>query len=252
MQNWMVINALMHKVLLVDDEVIILEGFQKLFDWRAHNCVIVGQATDGLSAVAQTEDLSPDIVLMDINLPLLNGIEAFKKIHAFDDRIRCIIISGYDDFSYCREALRLSVDDYILKPVDYHKFGDVLDRSIQNLETQKLQKMLSEEEHDQETSLVLDIVRWLNSHYQENITLQTLSDEFHLNGAYISQLFKNKIGSNYSAYLSQIRMNKAKQLLRTTDLSIAEIADLTGYKDYRTFNRAYKACMGKVPSAERL
>ena len=241
-----------YKVLLVDDETIILEGFRRLFDWEAHSCEIVGQAMDGIAAVSQVEALHPDIVIMDINIPMLNGIEAFRRMKAENPILRCIVVSGYDDFQYCQEALRLSVDDYILKPVDYQKFGDVLDRTIANLNEDRVIRFVHNESQDKETSIVSNIVQWINNHYSEDISLQCLSSEFHLSSAYISQLFKNKIGTNYFTYLSKIRLNKAKQLLLTSDLSISEIAEMVGYKDYRSFTRAYKSVMGKQPSSERI
>ena len=102
-----------YRVLLVDDEAIILDGMTQLFDWNSHNCEIVGRAMDGISAISKAISLHPDIVVVDINIPFLNGLEVVKKLRAWNQLLRFIIVSGYDDFHYCQDALRLSVDDYI-------------------------------------------------------------------------------------------------------------------------------------------
>ena len=112
------------RVLLVDDETIILEGYQKLFNWNRYQCEVVGTAMDGEEAIEKAGRLKADIVIMDINLPKLNGLEAIKEIQSKGQdghQIYVVIITGYDDFSYCQEALRLRVADFILKPIDFDR-----------------------------------------------------------------------------------------------------------------------------------
>lgn len=107
------------RIVLVDDEIMIREGFKQLFDWEAHDCEVVGEATDGMEALAKIEELQPDIVIMDINIPILNGLKVIQTSRIRFPDMAFIIVSGYDDFSYCREALHLQITDYILKPVNY-------------------------------------------------------------------------------------------------------------------------------------
>ena len=115
------------KVLLVDDEIMIREGFKKLFDWEAHSCGIVGEAADGMEAFVKIDTLMPDIVIMDINIPIMNGLKVIEQSRIKHPETAFIIVSGYDDFSYCREALRLQITDYILKPVNYEEFSSCID-----------------------------------------------------------------------------------------------------------------------------
>ena len=120
------------RVLLVDDEIIIREGFKRLFDWDAHDCEVVGEAADGMEALSRIDALDPDLVIMDINIPILNGLKVIQLSRIKHPETAFIIVSGYDDFSYCREALRLQITDYILKPVNYEEFG-ALHRPAENL-----------------------------------------------------------------------------------------------------------------------
>ena len=201
------------RVLLVDDEIMIREGFKRLFDWEAHDCEVVGEATDGMEALAQIDALLPDIAIMDINIPIMNGLKVIQLSRMKHPDIAFVIVSGYDDFAYCREALRLQITDYILKPVNYEEFGSCID----NLK----------------------------------ISLNLLAEEFHLSPQYISQLFKSEIGVNFLTYLTNLRMERAKKLLLSTALPVSEVAEQSGYGDYRVFTKAFKKSEGVTPSQYR-
>ena len=237
------------RVLLVDDEIMIREGFKRLFDWDVHDCEVVGEAADGMEALTQIDTLRPDIVIMDINIPIMNGLKVIQLSRIKHPDVAFVIVSGYDDFSYCREALRLQITDYILKPVNYEEFGGCID----NLKISLFEKRVSAaaEPEKQEERAITGITRYLQEHLAEEISLCVLADNFHLNPQYISQLFKSEIGVNFLAYLTNIRMEKAKKLLLATSLSIAEVAEQSGYGDYRVFTKVFKKSEGVTPSQYR-
>ena len=237
------------RVLLVDDEIMIREGFKRLFDWEAHDCEVVGEAADGMEALGQIDSLQPDIVIMDINIPIMSGLKVIQLSRIKHPRIAYVIVSGYDDFSYCREALRLKITDYILKPVNYEEFGTCIDNLKISLFEQRVASM--QEPKKQEERVITGITRYLQEHLSEDVSLSVLAEEFHLNAQYISQLFKNEIGVGFLAYLTGIRMEKAKQLLLSTSLSVAEIAREAGYGDYRVFTKVFKKNEGVTPSQYR-
>ena len=235
------------RVLLVDDEIMIREGFKKLFDWETHGCTVAGEAADGMEALAKIDTLNPDIVIMDINIPIMNGLKVIKMSRIKHPDTAFIIVSGYDDFSYCREALRLKITDYILKPVNYEEFGTCID----NLKISMYMENVSQEPEEQEERVINGITRFMQEHLAEEISLSALSEEFHMNPQYISQLFKNEIGVGFLAYLISIRMEKAKKLLLSTSLSIGEVAEQSGYGDYRVFTKVFKKSEGITPSQYR-
>lgn len=158
-----------------------------------------------------------------------------------------MIVSGYDDFSYCREALRLQITDYILKPVNYEEFGSCID----NLKISLFQRRAVEESAQQEERTITGLTRYLQEHLSEEVTLSVLAEQFHLSAQYISQLFKNEIGVGFLSYLTNIRLEKAKKLLLSTSLSIAEVAERSGYRDYRVFTKVFKKSGGITPSQYR-
>ena len=235
------------RVLLVDDEIIIRRGFRQLFDWEAHDCEVVGEAADGMEALSQIDSLNPDIVIMDINIPIMNGLKVIQLSRMKHPETAFIIVSGYDDFAYCREALRLQITDYILKPVDYEEFGACID----NLKIALFQQKSAEEIEGGEERIINKIVRFVQNHLAEEISLSVLAEEFHFSTQYVSQLFKNEIGVNFLTYLTNIRMEKAKKLLLSTDLPIAEVSEQTGYGDYRVFTKVFKKSEGVTPTQYR-
>ena len=98
------------RVLLVDDEIMIREGFKRLFDWEGHGCQVVGEAADGMEALTKMDDLNPDIAIMDINIPIMNGLKVIQLSRIKHPDTAFVIVSGYDDFSYCRSIWqRISV-----------------------------------------------------------------------------------------------------------------------------------------------
>lgn len=232
------------RVLLVDDEIMIREGFKRLFDWEEHDCEVIGEASDGLEALSKIDQFVPDIVIMDINIPILNGLKVIQSAKSKYPNMAFVIVSGYDDFSYCQQALRLQITDYILKPVDYEEFGNCIDHLKIHLYEQKT----NYKENQNEQRVITNMTRYLQEHLDEEISLIILSEKFHLNPQYISQLFKNEIGVNFLAYLTNIRIEKAKKLLLNTSLSITQIAQEVGYLDYRVFTKVFKKNEGMTPS----
>lgn len=235
------------RVLLVDDEIMIREGFKKLFDWEAHECVVVGEAADGMEAITKIDEEQPDIVIMDINIPIINGLKVIQLSRVKYPSMAFVIVSGYDDFSYCREALRLQITDYILNPVNYEEFGSCIDQlkiSLYNNEVKEKPVVKKER-------VITGITKYMQEHLSEDVSLHILSEEFHLNSQYISQLFKNEIGVNFLTYLTNIRMEHAKKLLLSSSLSIAEVSEQSGYGDYRVFTKVFKKSEGITPSQYR-
>lgn len=235
------------RVLLVDDEIMIRQGFKQLFDWEGHDCQVVGEAADGMEALTQIDALRPDIVIMDINIPIMNGLKVIQCTRLKYPQIAFVIVSGYDDFAYCREALRLKITDYILKPVNYEEFGTCID----NLKIALFQQESAREEPQEEERPILAITRYLQEHLSEDVSLSVLAEEFHLSAQYISQLFKNEIGVNFLAYFTNIRMERAKKLLLSSSAPIGEISEQLGFGDYRVFTKVFKKAEGVTPSQYR-
>ena len=131
--------------------------------------------------------------------------------------------------------------------MNYEEFGTCID----NLKIALFQRQTSGQDVPREERTILGITRFLQEHLAEEISLSVLAEEFHLSAQYISQLFKSEIGVGFLAYLTNIRMERAKKLLLTTALSIAEVSGQSGYADYRVLTKVFKKAEGVTPSQYR-
>ena len=116
----------MYKVLIADDESIIRNALAAAFAWNEYGMEVVGLARNGTEAYEMVKAHQPDICLLDIQMPQLNGLELIQKINEIDSEIIKIIISGHDEFDYARRAIQLGVFNYILKPIDEADFTNML------------------------------------------------------------------------------------------------------------------------------
>ena len=236
------------RVLLADDESTILDGYKLLFDWEKYHCEIVGTVMDGEEAIEKAKDLQPDLIIMDINLPKINGLDAIRKIQEVaDDKhpIYTIVVTGYDDFSYCQEALRLRVTDFLLKPIDFEDFEKVISMIVP--------KILDDSRRRPKLSSTLSkIIEYIDNNISnDSMSLNRVATEINMNPNYISQLFKKEMGIGYHAYLKEARIEKAKMYLLKSNEPITTIAEMVGFGDYRIFTKNFKDAVGETPSSYR-
>ncbi|MFM1567856.1 response regulator, partial [Helcococcus ovis] len=125
----------MYKVLLVEDELFIRRGLTYLFNWEKVNCTIIGEAENGQIGLEMIKKLNPDIVILDINMPILGGLDMLKQVK--NKNFESIILSGYDEFEYAKDAINQNAIAYLLKPVDYDELKNALNKAISNIKKNK-------------------------------------------------------------------------------------------------------------------
>ncbi len=118
----------MNKVLIVDDEPMIREGLTVLADWEKYGFIVAGTAANGKEAVDKHRELAPDLILIDIRMPMMDGLAAIAEIRKADKECHILILSGYADFTYAKQAIAHSVDGYILKPIDEDELESYIER----------------------------------------------------------------------------------------------------------------------------
>ena len=240
------------KVVLIDDEPVIIEGFRKLVDWESHGFTMDGTANDGVMALKVLEQVQPDLAIVDINIPLMSGLNVIGKAAPICPATKFVIISGYDDFSYVQQAIKLQAVDYILKPVDFDAFALFLDNLYVSLLGSAPADRIPDKGRSDTDDLIMSVIAYINNHLGDRITLKRLAGEFHMNSAYLSQFFKNKTGMNYYDYLTAQRVTRAKQLLLTTSRTITDISQEVGFSSYRVFSASFKKATGTSPSEYRI
>lgn len=123
----------MYKVFLVDDEIVVREGIRSNFPWEKTDFVLAGEAPDGEMALDMLQDIKPDILITDIRMPFMDGLELCRAVSSSMPWMYVIILSGYDDFSYAKEAIKLGVKEYLLKPVSGEELLQVLNRMAERI-----------------------------------------------------------------------------------------------------------------------
>ncbi|WP_340741972.1 response regulator transcription factor [Sporosarcina sp. FSL K6-5500] len=231
----------MKNVLLVDDEKVIRKGIKKLLEDVITGYKVMWEASNGYEALEIANIEIPDLVITDIRMPEMNGIDFisyFKKRHPL---VSVIVISGHDDFIYVREALKLGVKDYLLKPISRSELASTL----QNIDKERTSN--NDIINPGESVNISKIKDVINRNLEKEITLNFISNTLNLHPNYISQLFKQKTNIKLSEYIMQQRIEKSKELLTQTQLKIYDIAHLVGYVNSKHFSVVFKKIVGKTP-----
>jgi len=253
----------MYTMLIADDEKWVRERIISFFKWKKINVSIVSEAADGEEALALSKQLKPDIIISDIRMPGLNGLDFLKSLNKEGVNARVIIISGYGDFEYAQKAIKLGVADYILKPVENAVLINAVKKCIRQIEAEAFKNKIIEDAgvkanlngklagyiNKSGYKNTIDIaITFINNNYHRPITLNDVSAEVMLNPSYFSKLFKDSIGISYSKYLTRFRINKAKELLADPTRRIKEISAMVGYKNTRYFTNVFKSLTKVSPN----
>lgn len=214
---------------------------------------------NGRQAVTMATITESDILLLDIEMPGLSGLEAAKQILDQKKDVKIIFITAFPLFSYAQEALKLGASDYILKPVNRDDLIIAVKRAMDQVDAQKqLSQVASQIENvetnsgEQENVLIQKVKSYLDHNYMKlDISLDSMSEMIHLNATYFSALFKKEAGVNFLDYLSDLRINAAKEYLRDPLKGASEIASLVGYDSAGYFTRAFKKRTGMTPTEYR-
>lgn len=251
----------MYRVLIVDDEPWVLKGIINTFKWEEYGFEIIADTTDPLLAYETILQEQLDVVMTDIRMPELTGIDLMKLSRGKGIKAEFVIISGAADFHYAQESIRLGCFDYMLKPLQFKEADALLDRLSQHLELvipPKDETVLEREAIVELPGLSLlindnfkELLDYVNHHFEDELYLRELSHKFYINYTYCCDLFQKATKSTFTDYVIRLRMNRAEQLLKESDLSINEISGVVGYKDYNYFNRAFKKWFGITPTNYR-
>ncbi len=234
----------MYKVLLVDDEEIIIRGLKSLVPWDRYGCVIAGEAYDGISGMTQVRRLEPNILFCDIRMPGMDGIAMLTGLRSEFPEMQTTIITGYREFEYARKAVSLGVCRYLLKPSKIEEIEEAL-RTM----TAKLR--------DNADVPVVDslVVRSALQYLQENcagkLSLQDVAEHVYVSQWHLSKLLKKHTGENYLDLLQRYRINLAKQLLMNPALRVGDVAEKTGFSDAAHFSKVFKKVAGQSALAFR-
>jgi len=242
-------------ILVVDDEPKTRNGLKNTLDAWALGNHDVFCAASGDEAISILSERKIDVLLTDIRMPQMTGLKLIRLLHEKKQKPVVIIISAYSEFEYAQEAITLGVVNYLLKPVDKQKLVDAVERAMEMLEerakTERLVKMFDEQivaaKDNVRSTPIKEALQFIHEHLHEPFSLRDVAKSIHLNASYFSVLFKEETNMTFSEYVTRSRVQKAKSLLVTTDLSIEEIAEAVGYQTAKYFIKLFKEFEGVTP-----
>lgn len=237
-----------YTLVVVEDEYEIRTGLVNCFPWGKMGFTVVEEFENGGECFEYLCKNKVDTILCDIKMPVMSGIELAKKIFESNINTKVVIISGYTDFEYARQALRYGVKDYIVKPTKYNEIIDVFSRIKKELDNENTKEINNSynNEIDQYNSIISIIEKYVDEHYSD-VTLEDVAKVVYMNPCYLSKYFKQKTGMNFSDYITEVRMKKAVEFLKNPLYKTYEISYMIGYKNPKNFTRAFKKYFKKSP-----
>ncbi len=256
----------MYKVLVADDEKLEREALLDILSRNYGREMELYEAENGRNAARVAVLRSVDLVLLDIEMPGINGIEAARSIKEQLPYIRIIFITAYSRFDYAQDAIRLGANDYIIKPFSEQAVLNAINLALEQIDVQrKLAELMPvasarEEPKDETTDddydpqmaqVILQVREYLRRNYMNAVSLDSISEILRISPSYLSTQFKRYAHINFVDYLTDLRINEAQDLLKDPLRSTAEVASLVGYEDASYFTRVFKKRTGQTPTQYR-
>lgn len=245
----------MYKVVVVEDEEVVRRGIVLTIDWAALHCEVVGEAANGEEGAEVIRRLSPDLVVTDLKMPRMDGVEMITKLRAEGNRACVVILTAYGDFKYAQSALRLGVNDYLLKPLKDGELEEAVRTLLGRMEERSPEKetpaakvLCFDSGKTIKNRYVQEAIHYIREHYPEDITISTVSGNLEISEGYLSRVFKKETGYTFTGYLTYYRLKTAMELLKDCRLRVYEVADRVGYSDTAYFSAQFKKITGISPS----
>ena len=244
----------MLKVLIVEDEEMIRKGIVLTVDWAALDCVVVGEAANGLEGLEAARRLEPSLIITDLKMPQMDGIEMLRTLRAEGCNAYVIILTAYDNFSYAQSALRLGAVDYLLKPLHDGDLENAVNRLRSRLDSETQDPVtLGTPRKGDKSKYVLEAMAYISKHYNEpDISVGTVAQSLNISEGYLSHTFKKETDYTLLGYITRYRIHKAMELLKDCRVKVYEVAEQVGYRDIAYFSATFKKYTGISPSEYQL
>lgn len=245
----------MYKVLLVDDEQTILDGIATIINWEEQGVILSGTANNGVEALNFIQKYEPDIVISDIMMPGLDGIQLLQKTFEIHPLIKFILLSGYSEFEYAQQAMGYGVKHYILKPSNEDIICEALEELVSELDEQKNKGSifkLKDSKSQNYSEIVVQMITAIESQLGNPLlTLQYIANEvLYMNADYLGKQFKKEVGHGFSTFVRNKRIEKAFNIIeQENDIRVYELAERLGFGDNpQYFSQIFKKITGYTPS----
>lgn len=244
----------MFKAVIIDDEPIIVEGLSRSIPWQKWDCQVVETAESGREGMEVINRVKPDILFTDIRMPGMDGLSMIAGLKSQHRNMEITILTGFRDFEYAREAIRLGVTRFLLKPSKMDELLEALEAMVKNLrekegrDPEEVREEKLPEPAEPETAagsfIVNNAIKYIEENYQNKLKLSDVAEQVYVSQWHLSKLLNRYEGQSFSDLLNKIRIEKAKELLKDPALRIGDIGEQVGFLDMAHFSRVFKKQTG--------
>ncbi|MGN0182049.1 MAG: response regulator [Candidatus Ornithomonoglobus sp.] len=247
----------MNKVMICDDEVFIRNILALNVEWEKYDLevtTVVGNGIDGYKSFC----INPvDIIITDIRMPRMSGIEMSRRIREIDKHVEIIFLSSYDEFEYAKSAIEIGVCDYVLKPIQDEAFEKAICRAVSKLNEKDGKQPHDEktgaesEEDGAQSQIINEVNKYIERNINKRLTIKGVAEVFHYSPNYLGHIFYETMGMHFGDYIIKCKMERAEKLLRVSQNQIGEVAASLGYEHITHFIRHFKNYWGVTPNTYR-
>lgn len=244
--------------MIVEDEPLIRAGLKQYFDWQALGVHTIVEAENGQDGVHTALIERPHLVITDIRMPIMDGLEMIGQLRPQLPDTLFIILTGHNEFEYAQKAIHYGgVHDFLLKPLQYDDSLAVIVSGLEKIQLKQNVLELQDDkispslDKDQDFQLFTQIESYIKEHMDQELTLNRVAEHFFYNPSYLSRLFKTKLDKNYMTFVSEIRIQYAQQCLEIPQHSVTDVSIMCGYKSYKHFVKVFKDVTQMTPTDYR-
>lgn len=274
----------MYKVIIVDDEPIIVEGLQKGIQWANWDCEIVGTAGNGMEGLKLVKELKPNILISDISMTNMDGLAMVAAIKSEYPNIEVCLLTGFRNFEYAQQAIKLGVTRFLLKPSKIDELEEAIEAMIKNLKAngemgenivENIWNINDEKERyiyntfiknrpeiveteegkirftDANNYILKNALMFMYDNYVLKLSLLDVAEQCYISNWHLSKLLNQYTGKGFFEIINIIRLDKAKEMLKTTSKKIQDISEEIGFQDVTHFSRIFKNYVGVSPKEFR-